>query len=137
MNKYEELKKLVYGILYPEGIPLEFGCEVRHNYNWKLETTFIIEEESANSVFIETINDPIASCSIIENLWPDLTLQDIMRAIDTKIIEWSNFAVCTISEWYLNITFMGQNNPIKIHLSKKPKDRSDETFIKLINLLDE
>lgn len=36
MSKYEQLRKLVYSHIYPDGIPLEFGCEVETSgfTNW-------------------------------------------------------------------------------------------------------
>lgn len=100
-NKYEELRELVYKIIYPNGIPFEEGCEViictcSHDdvcQKYKLIDDYCNVYESDECRFISAeeycSDDEILTCPGYEidpdnNLGKPLSLQDILLALRTK-----------------------------------------------------
>lgn len=132
---YNELRQKVYSIIYPDGILIEPWCEIG----------YIADEET--SISYEKIMYRLPPCSFMippwpiqdiqikENLWPDLSLQDILRAMLLKDVFWK-----LIQDWsweFLLLWWPTENREyIVIEWQKKPKDREEETLQDIYNLLD-
>jgi hypothetical protein len=75
------------------------------------------------------------SYELKENLWPDLTLQDIMRVLDPNDydISWHGTIWWTVRHGWFDYWL----ESIDFDISKKPKDRKEETLLSILALLDE
>jgi hypothetical protein len=89
MTNYETLRKQVYDILYPDGIPLEVGCELLEKDSNPI-VTYIGRKKYDGTV--EVINwtcwetrEEIESRYTI--LGKPLSLSDVLRAMDKKDVE--------------------------------------------------
>lgn len=138
---YNELRTKVYSIVYPDYIPLEFGCEVKRSDWYK---TFVdrVSSEPADYDWVLRFEigwwHSMLEREIDENLWPDLSLQQILRAL--QLFNWNNWPV--VEDLYFSsfwLTLYGTENPISIQLdlSKKPKDWDQKTHLQLLELLND
>jgi len=95
MNKYRELQKRVYEIIYPDGIPFQLGCEFRQNKDLHHFTLVATEDnyddsDKASAYIIDSkdrrrpINVYRKYVFDCENLGKPLQLQDVLRAIEIK-----------------------------------------------------
>ena len=134
---YRQLQKRVYEIIYPDGIPLEFGCEVIIDFNVIMNITI----EDAPCIYIRkgiAVKEPTLLTfegSIIEqfpdkNLGKPLSLQDVMRVIVLKKDE------AIIVTNYKYIRFCKDQNVItELDLSKEIKDQDQEVLGELYQLI--
>lgn len=136
MNKtYEKLRKKVYEIIYPDGIPLEFGCEVKYKTdNWSVYKSRLVERETmAIHFFIEEWSIPKEW--LIEKLWPDLSLQDILKALEVSEKNISYTLQYDKVLWWCYVIIYPSEIRFRIDLSKKVKDRKEEKHLQLLELL--
>lgn len=136
MTKYRELQKLVYSVLYPDGIPFEFDEEVLYKIkDWRRGMRMSCREvdtfEKAHNQLL-TILDKIDKMN-----WENKPLQgfDILRAMN-KVILSQGFMIDDAGIIYeRNDHFVFKGTGIEIDLSLPIKDHPDETLQKIINLI--
>ena len=136
---YEELRTKVYSILYKEGIPLEFGCEVKRE---KETGEYIIDGGAVGDVCVK-INEyssreakPWCNWWLkkeIKNLGKPLSLQSILWAIN-KLAKGDMIAINQIG--FLYNTDKTGDFICKIDLSKPMKDQTPEVLASLLKLLE-
>lgn len=87
MNHYETLRETVYKILYPEGIPLEFGCEVESDRGEFKTVVSVLGEK----VFALVRENGAGESSAVQldmpywiNLGKPLSIADVLRALGEK-----------------------------------------------------
>lgn len=135
MTPYETLRAKVYEILYPEGIPLEFGC-------WVLDYKDGVDKVIAGSngeekVLIKGIGEiekyKLLDINAFKILGKPLSLQDILRA--TAIKKDSGY-VAELRQSGLYVGDYSWKKPfIHIDLSKPIKDQEESVLLKLIELI--
>lgn len=79
---YEQLRKRVYEIIYPEGIPLEVGCEIEAFRSEVGEFGIVVCGYSVTTITESNIDTWRAEEH--KNLGKPLSLQDLLRAIHMK-----------------------------------------------------
>lgn len=141
MTPYETLRAKVYEILYPEGIPLEFGC-------WVLDYKDGVDKVIAGSngeekVLIKGIGEiekyKLLDINAFKILGKPLSLQDILRAVD-KYKEGGDIYYLYANGWLMRDgqTHEGHRDGqmvCKLDLSKQIKDQDEEVLLKLIELI--
>ena len=81
---YEKLRKRVYEILYSDGISIEFGCEVIYLKEVGQIFKFYKELNGKYNLSVRVQDMSVyPSSDNVEILGKPLTLQDILRAINT------------------------------------------------------
>jgi len=135
MNKtYNKLRKKVYEIIYTDSIPIEPWFEIGYISD---EETSMSYEKIIHCLWFDSFLIPpwpIHKMQIKENLWPDLSLQDILRALRKRTND--DTSVSCYQAWW-HITVFGKKTEflMGIDMSKKPKDREEETLQKILELL--
>lgn len=135
---YEKLRAKVYSIIYPDGIPLEFGCEYKGRYyrndpeNKSEFESIIIDDEqikflkdgmykhqNSGSVFFD-----------LKILGKPLDLASILRAIKN---------VCVRCDTYTDTDNLEikvvDGNIIELDLSKSISEQEESTLLEIYNLL--
>jgi len=150
---YERLRKKCYSIIYPDWLSLGFGCEIKfvddENWNEIIEDMIKIEPQQVwNDVYmIWTVKDySIFVDDVVENLGPDLSLQDILRALEKNHVSYGDNGISFSYEYsklnkkrrwvfaaqFILYPFLW----VEIDIDKKPKDRDPEIHLQLLELLD-
>lgn len=133
MKKYNELRELVYNIIHPDGIPLEFGCEV----NYLGVIMAITEIENDEYVRVVSGGSLWKKELFVNNhkiLGKPLSLQDVLRAIgipyNDLYISWGKYMLFHDSR-----EDMKRIEGIQIDLTKPISSQSEEVLDKLIELI--
>jgi len=134
---YRKLQAAVYAIKYKEGIPLEFGCDVIVETNFKPFRKLIGREEDGifqllrTQLFDEEFDSGIMDRKLFKNLGKDLELSDIFLAInkDNGIREIAFFSKDEI------VIYPFKGDYIIIDLTKPIKEQEQTVLEKLLELI--
>ena len=143
MNNYEILRKLVYSIIYPKGIPIEEGIELYkevlyvenkyRQYGIIIQVQGYDEEPPTCDVWWtcgEMTRQPVTFLKI---LGKPLQLQDILRAISHSLIRDISTTIKKDTQF---LTIYTKNKKyIDIDLSLPISQQSPDTIQKLIDLI--
>ena len=146
MTKYRELQKLVYSIIFPEGIPIDIGVEVYNETIYKsfgmvVATQTYKFEESTCDVWWDYGQGSRQPVTFLKILGKPLQGFDILRAVklkakleDYETIDLSIYGVLVKNTWF-RCELQNKEDLAKIDLTTPIKDYPDETLQKLINLI--
>lgn len=144
-NSYQKLRKLVHSINHPDGHPLVFGSYAIIK-NWWPGRIYMTSE---NNIRFESMDQNNAICvsrtedTIEENLGPDITLQDILLALDKNKVD-NYIKIESDCWWWRDLILWLEDDPdfdedkcmIPIDLSKPIKEQDEEVLQSIYNLLD-
>ncbi len=142
---YETLRKLCYDTIYPDGIPLEFGCEVGDSgkdcqYVCEIVSGVIISVEHRNNWNYFTLMDGYVICEedlscCGKILGRPLSLQDLLRVIRKHELK------INITAHYLYIEYTERAAPevrkkrCDLKLNTPISEQPEEVLEKLIELI--
>ncbi len=150
---YNELRKKVYSIIYPGGIPLEFGCDILVWKGCDLVTyieepwEFICPEKKGYYRYVDEGVEYVRGYKKSDwfiNLWPDLELRHILLALDENKVE-SYIKIENDCGWWRDLILWLEDYPywdkdkylIPLNLSKPIKEQDEEVLKNINDLLND
>lgn len=146
MNTYETLRSKVYSIIYPDGVPLEFGVEVQNNWAGTHEPYIFIKKVGKRSFFwSKQFKEEIALDDRRSNedrepytiLGKPLELQSILRAIkkgtyrNIKGVKIRHTKLGEVKTWKEDVLYVVD----LVGLSKPIQEQDEETLSALLEIL--
>jgi hypothetical protein len=135
---YEKLRSRVYKVLYPEGIPLDVGCEVRvERTPFTLQATRVVDY--VDKVVYLNLGHGLISIHESEvkaNLGKPLSLQDVLRAIDISRSRYSRYCLMSPSGWLMLSSDGKLVRLVQLELSLPILKQEERVLEVLIELLD-
>lgn len=137
MTNALKLRAKVYEKIHPDGIPLEFGCEVKKKGAKAVGTIVGMEwcgKENKYRVLYGvarglSVNHRLLSSAEIEVIGKSLTLQDVLRAMDGKIYHGEQLILFWTGKNYekpcLNMKNKKGTYTISIDLTNDIEDQED------------
>lgn len=152
MNTYEKLRGAIYKKKYPDGIPLEFGCEVDYSSTLGEKAIAInvtsdkllLEDCERGCCYNQTLHEvdrfnPEGDTSMyrvnqIKILGKPITLQDILLVLHPYI---KDIYMMHFSSIRMYLENRDKKTRLHIDLSLDPKDYPEETLQALLDLIKE
>jgi len=137
MKTYEALRKRVYEIIYPDGMPFTIGCDFVIGGNmWRIhyrrrEPNDYRLTISWDWVLSDYRNDMILHMK--QNLWPDLTLQSILRALRMKAKRNFNLEMCIALDLHIAV----DEDIIEYETGQSVREQPEKVLKQFLSLLTE
>jgi len=142
MNTYEKLRELRNKILYPYGVPLEFGCETEEGIYIGEELITSNHTAEWKHTVLHNNGRILGQNYVAKILGKPITLQDILRVINRAMFDKKTklkgyeLSYCGDSLYIHWTDSNDYQDYIKILLEKEIKNQDEEVLQQIINLIE-